>query len=132
MNAARSHDSSVLIVENDFLELSRLAKLHGATPVAQFLGQELNRARVVKQTSKRIVRLGSRVLYHDLSKSVATEITLVTPRESDIRNHRVSVLTPIGAALIGLEEGQRITFSMPWSGSRTIAVVRVSEPQATH
>jgi regulator of nucleoside diphosphate kinase len=128
MIATRSNEPSVLLVENDFAQLSLLAESHKTMPVAQFLGQELDRARVVKQTNKRIVRLGSRVLYHDLSKAAPTEITLVMPHDSDIKRFRVSVLTPIGAALIGLEEGERITFSMPWTGTRTVAVVRVIEP----
>jgi regulator of nucleoside diphosphate kinase len=71
------------------------------------------------------VRLGSRVRYHDLARPVPIEITLVLPHEADISRGRVSVLTPVGAALIGLSEGQRITFSMPWGQERTLAVVKV-------
>jgi regulator of nucleoside diphosphate kinase len=126
MTLAQVSEPNLLLFENDFVELSRLAKLHAAAPVAHFLGHELDRAHIVTRTNKRVVRLGSRVLYHDLSKSVATEITLVLPREADLRQRLVSVLTPVGAALIGLEEGQRISFSMPWTGIRTLAVVKVS------
>ena len=71
------------------------------------------------------MRLGSRVRYHDLGRPVPIEITLVLPHEADISRGRVSVLTPVGAALIGLSEGQRITFSMPWGQERTLAVVKV-------
>lgn len=125
-------EPNILLVDNDFAALSRLTELHGATPVAQFLGHELDRAQVVARTDRKVVRLGSRVLYHDLSKSAPTEITLVLPHDADVTKHRVSVLTPVGAALIGVEEGDRISFSMPWTGIRTLAVVRVTDPSKQH
>jgi regulator of nucleoside diphosphate kinase len=129
MSITQAHEPAILLIETDFAELSRLAQDHSDTPVVRFLSHELDRARVVRQTDKKVVRLGSRVLYHDLSKPVATEITLVLPQDADVRNHFVSILTPIGAALIGLEEGQRISFSMPWTDLRTFAVIKVANHQ---
>jgi regulator of nucleoside diphosphate kinase len=116
------------LVRDDFEKLSKLAALAGETAVGRFLEHELDRAEVVPETSKRVVRLGSRVRYHDLARPSPVDITLVLPHDADISHGRVSVLTPVGAALIGLSEGQRITYTMPWGQERTLAVVKVESP----
>jgi regulator of nucleoside diphosphate kinase len=123
-----TREPPLTLVHDDFEKLSRIAELANGTAVGRYLEQELVRADVVAETSKPVVRLGSRVRYHDLARSVPVEITLVLPRDADISHGRVSVLTPVGAALIGLSEGQRITFSMPWGQERTLAVVKVESP----
>jgi regulator of nucleoside diphosphate kinase len=115
------------LLRRDFETLSKLAELAATTPVGRYLEHELDRAEVVADTDKPVVRLGSRVRYHDLARPALRDITLVMPHEADISEGRVSVLTPVGAALIGLAEGQRITFSMPWGQERTLAVVKVEE-----
>jgi len=115
------------LLKKDFDLLSKFANVNPGTPVTRFLDEELARADVVTHTKKKTVRLGSRVLYHDLSKAAPSWITLVPPHEAVITQHRVSVLTPVGAALIGMEEGQRITFAMPWTGERTLAVLKVEQ-----
>lgn len=125
-----SHEPPLTVLAEDFEKLSKLADLAGDTPVARYLEQELDRAEVVSATSKPVVRLGARVRYHDLARPAPVVITLVMPHEADITQGRVSVLTPVGAALIGLSEGQRITYAMPWGQERTLVVVKVEEPVA--
>ena len=120
-----SHEPPLTLLRRDFDTLSKLAQLAIATPVGRYLEHELDRAEVVAATDKPVVRLGSRVRYHDLARPSPITITLVMPHEADISEGRVSVLTPVGAALIGLAEGRRITFSMPWGQERTLAVVKV-------
>lgn len=122
-------DPPLTLLREDYDKLSRLAALAGETAVGRYLEHELDRAEVVAETSKRVVRLGARVRYHDLARLTPVEITLVLPRDADISRGRVSVLTPVGAALIGLSEGQRIAFSMPWGQERTLAVVKVEGPE---
>lgn len=123
-----SYEPPLTVLAEDFAKLSKLADLAGETPVTRYLEHELDRAEVVPETSKPVVRLGARVRYHDLGRPLPVDITLVMPHEADIAYGRVSVLTPVGAALIGLSEGQRITFAMPWGQERTLAVVKVERP----
>jgi regulator of nucleoside diphosphate kinase len=80
--------------------------------VAEDLMNELDRARVVAQSKvpKDAVRLGSIVSFTTTDGFNRT-FQLVFPGEADITSGKVSVLTPIGAALIGLREGQ----STPWT-----------------
>jgi regulator of nucleoside diphosphate kinase len=123
-----SYEPPLTVLAGDFEKLSKLADLAGDTPVGRYLEHELDRAEVVSATAKPVVRLGARVRYHDLARPAPVLITLVMPHEADISQGRVSVLTPVGAALIGLTEGQRITYSMPWGQERTLVVVKVEEP----
>lgn len=80
--------------------------------VADQLMTELERARVVSQDKMPddVVRMGSTVSFTTADGFNRT-FRLVYPGEANISEGKVSVLTPIGAALIGLSEGQ----SIPWT-----------------
>lgn len=98
--------------------------------VADQLMNELDRARVVAQSKlpEDAVRPGS-VVSFTTTDGFDRTYQLVFPGEADITSGKVSVLTPIGAALIGLREGQ----SIPWTardGRRlSLTVVRVGQGQ---
>jgi regulator of nucleoside diphosphate kinase len=58
-------------------------------------------------------------------------VTLVFPREHAVHDGALSVLTPLGAALIGLREGQSITFETLDGRTRRVTVLRVlSQPDS--
>ena len=80
--------------------------------VADQLIIELDRARIVAQAKlpEDAVRMGSIVTF-TTNDAQQRQLQLVYPGEADINAGKVSVLTPIGAALIGLRQGQTI----PWS-----------------
>jgi regulator of nucleoside diphosphate kinase len=50
---------------------------------------------------------------------------VVYPNDADIEAQRISVLTPIGAALIGLRPGQSIQWLMPGGGESSLTVLAV-------
>ena len=54
---------------------------------------------------------------------------LVYPGEADIAAGRVSVLTPIGTALIGLAEGQSIVWQTRTGVSKRLTVLKMEEPK---
>jgi regulator of nucleoside diphosphate kinase len=56
-------------------------------------------------------------------------VQLVYPAEADIEAGRISILTPIGAGLIGLREGQSILWPDREGRERRLTVVRVTQPQ---
>ena len=68
----------------------------------------------------------SRVRYCDDETGDVREVVLVYPHEADIALKRISVLTPVGAALIGLSVGQTIEFQTPSHQTRAIKVLTVS------
>ncbi|HBR45490.1 MAG TPA: nucleoside diphosphate kinase regulator, partial [Afipia sp.] len=54
---------------------------------------------------------------------------LVYPEAADVDAGRISILTPIGAALIGLSVGQTIEFQTPGGRWRSLTVLRVQQPR---
>lgn len=95
---------------------------------AEMLTEELGRAEIVAPDAIRpdVVTMHSEVEYHDSVTSEIRRITLVYPGQENADAGRVSVLTPVGAALIGLSEAQSIEWS-EWprpTGERRAATVR--------
>jgi regulator of nucleoside diphosphate kinase len=94
---------------------------------ADFLAREIERADIVPphQALPGLVRMGSRVTYRD--DDGVKEVTLVYPHEADIAQKRISVLAPVGAALIGLSVGQSIEYETPNGEKRSLTVTHVSD-----
>src|SRR5690606_5271222 len=112
--------------------LSRLAEA-GADrmpEVSDYLFAELDRARVLKGSKipDNLVVMGSKVTFRDASRGRDEEVTLVWPEHADIGKRRISVMTPIGAALIGLTEGQSITWPSRSGETHLLEVLRVEPP----
>lgn len=82
---------------------------------ADTLYSELERAKVVpsKKVPATVLTMNSRVLLEDTSTNARREVTLVYPQDADAATGKVSVLSPLGCALIGLSAGQTITWEMP-------------------
>ncbi|ANW05324.1 nucleoside diphosphate kinase regulator [Bradyrhizobium icense] len=120
----------ILVTTDEMRRLSVLANssMELFPRVAHFLTREMDRASVVPDDSDLdgVVRMGSRIIYRDESTSVLKEVVLVYPHEADIVRGRISVLTPVGAALIGLSIGQTIEFETPGRQTRRLTVLGVS------
>jgi regulator of nucleoside diphosphate kinase len=91
---------------------------------AEDLQAELQRAQVVDKEAfpSDVVRINSRVKVAERDKVM--EITLVTPDKANIRERKVSVMAPIGAALIGFRKGQQVQWKVP-AGVKTFTIVEV-------
>ncbi|MFG1479472.1 nucleoside diphosphate kinase regulator [Xanthobacter sp. V4C-4] len=105
------------------------AALDHSPEVAEELLDELERARVVApgRVPASTVRMGSTVTY--TADGGTRTVTLVYPAEADIANGRVSIMTPIGAALIGLSEGQSIPWTARDGRRNALTVLKVEPPQ---
>jgi regulator of nucleoside diphosphate kinase len=77
--------------------------------VAEELLSEMDRATVADSVPDNVVRMGSAVTFRS-GDGQTRRITLVYPGEADIAENKVSVLTPLGTALIGLAAGQSATW----------------------
>ncbi|MDQ8731263.1 nucleoside diphosphate kinase regulator [Bradyrhizobium daqingense] len=120
----------IKITEDESRRLSSLANstMDLFPRVAQFLAREVERATIAQADDLRgVVRMGSKVSYRDDGSGASREIVLVYPHEANIELNRISILTPVGAALIGLSEGQRIEFETPDKRTRGLTVLAVSE-----
>ena len=98
---------------------------------AEFLSREVERANVVSpsQMLPGVVAMGSEVEFRDDTTDKVQKVTLVYPDEADIAKSKISVLTPIGTALIGLRAGHSITWETRTGDVRRLTVLQVREPQ---
>jgi regulator of nucleoside diphosphate kinase len=100
--------------------------------VADQLLAELDRARLVDDAriAADIVRMGSRLRF-TTDAGEDRSVTLVFPGEADIAEGKVSILTPIGAALIGLSAGQSIEWTARDGRNHRLTVESVEPALAT-
>jgi regulator of nucleoside diphosphate kinase len=88
------------------------------------LTEELERAEIVAGGDlERTVRMGSEVTFRDDSTGKVETMTLVYPGEADISRQRISVMTPVGTALIGLSAGDSITWTTRSGELRLLTVL---------
>ena len=73
--------------------------------------------------------MGCRIEFRDNATGKVQTVTLVYPGEADIARGRISVLTPIGAALIGLSAGQSIDWETRSGSIKRLTVLDVREPE---
>ncbi|WP_424926765.1 nucleoside diphosphate kinase regulator [Amaricoccus tamworthensis] len=94
--------------------------------------EELGRARIVPAAKlpKNVVTIGRRVTYLDQTTGTETTVTLSRPEDADISSGRVSILTPIGVALIGLAEGASLAWQTRGGETRRLKVLAVGEHEA--
>ncbi|MCR6659009.1 MAG: nucleoside diphosphate kinase regulator [Asticcacaulis sp.] len=120
---------AILIGEDDLDALHRLAdqaRGHLAAAAEQLL-TELERARIVAQDilPPETVRMGSHVTFIT-EDGLSRTVELVFPDRADIASNRISILTPVGAALIGVSIGQTIDWQSPDGRRRSLTVTAVS------
>ena len=76
------------------------------------------------------VGLNSRVTFVDEKSQQVRAVQLVAPGHANIAEGRISILTPMGAALYGLAQGACISWPDLDGNERPIRIVRVEEPSA--
>ena len=123
----------------DLGNIESLLSIHAAQwnwRSVEYLVRELMRATIVEESDEStlpadLVTMGSRVEYREQGRDPSQIVTLAYPGERELYDDAISVLTPIGAALIGLKAGQSICFAGPDGRPVTIEVMRVIyQPEA--
>lgn len=97
------------------------------------LEEILDLARVVHQQKVpgNVVTMNSRVLFEDVSTGEEGTVTVVYPADADASGGRISVLSPVGAALLGEAEGAEVELPLPHGQTRRIRINSVLyQPEA--
>jgi regulator of nucleoside diphosphate kinase len=104
-----------------------LAARDRAGQVSSLLLEEIDRADIVAPDAlpSDVISMSSTVEFIDEGTGVGRTIQLVYPHEADIEQGRISILTPVGAGLIGLREGQSIAWPDRDGHVRALRVVKV-------
>jgi len=94
---------------------------------AEELTAELKKATLVNKDDfpEDVVRLNSKVRVKAEGKSEEMELILVTPDKANIREKRISIMAPIGTALIGFRQGQKVKWKVP-AGNKTFMILEVN------
>lgn len=115
----------------------RLTRLLATLPpdhdVGRLLRRELDRAEVVEPEDlpADVVTMNSRVVVEEVDSGERFEVTLTWPNAADFAAGRLSILAPVGAALLGLRAGQRIDWPLPNGRHKSVRVAAVPwQPEA--
>jgi regulator of nucleoside diphosphate kinase len=134
MSYIRADLPPIAIRPRDIEQLGRLANaaMEKYPKTAEFLAREVARAEMLSGLTppEGLVSMGSRVEFRFGGGEETRAITLVYPNEADTAAGKISVLTPIGAALIGLSVGQSIEWQSPAGEWRSLTVVRADPPES--
>jgi regulator of nucleoside diphosphate kinase len=119
----------IVVTGMDFNRLQRLAAAAANTlpHTADFLAREIGRATVVPSgfILRGVVTMGSMVEFRDDTTGQSQTVCLVYPEQANRADGKLSVLSAIGAALIGLSVGQSIEWQTPSGGWRSLTVLNV-------
>ncbi|HSH43680.1 MAG TPA: nucleoside diphosphate kinase regulator [Arenicellales bacterium] len=113
-------------------DADRLYELLESLPRDAFPGKaelenELGRARIVEpeEVPDTIVTMNSTVRFRVESSSEVFSLTLVYPKDMDSSSSKISILAPVGSALLGLSQGDEIEWPKPGGGSLRVRVEEI-------
>lgn len=107
---------NIIISEQDLNRLETMLEHQTVlTPTMKHLEDELARAEVVEpqKVPSDVVTMNAKVLITIAPATESTEITLVYPHDFKGEKGQVNIIAPIGAAILGLAEGQDIEWPQP-------------------
>ncbi len=116
--------------EGDLLFTLACAARDKPSAAAALLLEELSRAEFcsVDSLPADVVTMGSQVVFLDEETGEEHAVELVYPRAADLEHGRVSVLTPVGAGLIGMRRGSAIDWPNRLGACRRLRIIEVIQP----
>ena len=139
MNAPHDHPIAlppVMLSEADrdklyAIAISALTNSRMASSASNVL-REISRARIVPddELPENVVAVNSHVDVRDNVTGTTRQVVLVMPHETSMQPHAVSVLSPLGAALIGLSEGHSVDWCSASGEPSSVTVLRSTASSA--
>jgi regulator of nucleoside diphosphate kinase len=122
----------LLAAESDLIGQLALQAEQRQPVVAAMLLEEIERAELHDPETMPAghARLNSRVTFLDGKSQQVRDVQLVLPAEANIAEGRISILTPMGAALYGLAKGYSIEWPDLYGNLRRIQIIGVESPAA--
>ncbi|RZJ05249.1 MAG: transcription elongation factor GreAB [Rubrivivax sp.] len=114
--------------------LRRDAHADRLPPSLQTVGDLLDACAIVpsRNVAADVVTMGSEVLVEDRQSGVRSTLVLCYPADAEPATGRVSVLSPVGSALLGLQAGDEARWATPTGDSRSAHVVAILfQPEAS-
>lgn len=135
--ATAEQHRQIVITEFDLERLQRLIEDMEEFPARDNryldeLSEELLRAEVVapQEIPPQVITMNSKVRLQDLDSKAELEYTLVFPSEANLDQGKISVLAPVGMAMIGYRVGDTISWKVP-AGLKRLKVKKILyQPEA--
>ena len=130
-------ERALFITEKDYRRLNELLDVAESFDYRdrndlKTLEAELKRTRVVdsRKVPGKVVTMNTRLRLRDLDTQGVSEVTVVFPSDADVDAGKISVLSPVGTAVLGYAEGDTIEWTVP-AGKRRLLIEQVLyQPEA--
>jgi regulator of nucleoside diphosphate kinase len=131
-------NAMIWLTEQDYTRLKnvideRMRRSRTLEHEIETLEEILELARVVQpeRVPGDVVTMNSRVQFRDLRTGEEGTVTIAYPTEADAAAQRISVLSPVGSALLGAAEGHELELPLPHGQTRRIRIESVLyQPEA--
>ncbi|MGO4331508.1 nucleoside diphosphate kinase regulator [Cupriavidus sp. 2TAF22] len=131
--SSKQQQPTLYLTELDVTRLERIASRAGAAPLVEMLDGILERAAIVPAEAipKDVVTMNSSLTCALEGEATPRNWTLVYPDTADFEAGRLSVLSPVGQALLGARSGQTVSYRLPDGREQKVTVVELSfQPEA--
>jgi regulator of nucleoside diphosphate kinase len=129
------HMNPIFLTEKDYHRLHHVVQVQriaNGQQVVEALCKELKRAQVVpaEDIPRDVITMNSRVRLKEMKSAAVMEITIVYPKDADVANRKVSVLAPVGTAVLGCKVGEEVKWPVA-KGDITYKVEKIIyQPEA--
>jgi len=128
-NTKAAHRPPIHMIDSEAEALANLAigAEESQPDVSELLLQEIGRARLhpAAKIPADVITMLSTVEFTDKASGATRTLQLVYPKDADIAEGRISILTPVGAGLIGLRAGQSIIWPDRHGRERILTIEKV-------
>ena len=133
-----NNENDIIITASDHAELSSVIAFTGKVSLRvkwelRLLENELKRARIVasEEVPPDVITMNTRAELLDLESGERMEFTLVLPIDENINDGKISVLAPLGTAMLGYSVGDEFVWHVP-HGLRRLKVIKLHfQPEAS-
>ena len=135
-SVARLRQPTIHLSDTDYDVIADLAlRMEARSPeLSKTILTEIDRAKVYpkERLPKDVVNIGAEVTFLDDSNNTTRTVQLVMPGDANIEAGRVSVMTSVGAGLIGMRVGQSISWPCPDGRARALKILEVEQGIPSH
>lgn len=126
------NEDVLLITQKDLARIKNVLSYQDSEEFED-LELELDRAHIITddEVPKDLVTMNSKIRFLNIQDDKEMIVTIVYPSEADFKIGKISVLAPLGSALIGLRVHQEINWKFPDGKTRTLKILEVLyQPEA--
>lgn len=108
------NEDAILITERDFLRIRHILSFQNSS-LYENLELELDRAKIIEESEvpRSLVTMNKKFKFEVMQEEKTMVITIVYPEDANFSEGKISVLAPLGSALIGLQVSQEINWMFP-------------------